>query len=231
MSKLVNFLLLIKKIIDYNKKDIDNGDTPPDIYNICSCIRTAFCLSYNIRKENNLFLYFQENKVLVKFQGNLLRYLGPDERSQALLLKKALNKMNQHDNSTSSNWIKSTPGILVKTFNDKHSFILWLKLLNLKHIAYISNSISIHELSFLAHMYDFPHIKKISDLNELDKIFFVFSLNSYDNSILMRFLSSVVQIFPSMLEYITLIPLKNISKTEDKILYVNFLIDHQECKK
>jgi len=89
---LANFLLIIEEIIDFTKKDIDKGYTPPLIYKICSCIREAFCLSYAIRKNNNLYLYFQKEKILIKFEGSRLRYLGPDERSQALLLKKAFEK-------------------------------------------------------------------------------------------------------------------------------------------
>ncbi len=92
---MVNFLLLLEKIIQYNKEIIDKGLTPKKIYELCSCIRETFCLSYSIRKDNNLLLYFQKEHILVSFIGEALRYLGPDERSQALLLEKALNKANR----------------------------------------------------------------------------------------------------------------------------------------
>ena len=227
---MVNFLLLIANIIDFTKNDIDKGNTPTEIYKICSSIRTTFCLSYNIRKNNTLFLYFQENKVLVKFEGNQLRYLGPDERSQALLLKKALNKIDHYKTLNNIDWIKSTPGIYVRMFLNDHSFILWLKSLNLKHIVCISNSNSnlIFEFPFLAHTYDFPKIKSFSNLENLFEIFFIISINSQDNSLLIKFLRSLVKVFPSMLEHITLIPLNKITAIEDKILYINFQIDHQE---
>ena len=225
---MVNFLLLIEKVIDYSKKNIDKGNTPSEIYKICSCIRTAFCMSYGIRKNNDLYLYFQNNTILIKFGGNKLRYLGPDERSQALLLQKALHKVNQYTNIDTGDWTESTPGIYVKKFNNDHAFILWLKSMDLKEIVCISNSKSVFEFAFLAHTYDFPQIKKFNNLGNLNKIFFIISLNPHINTLLINFLSSLVQVFPSMLENITLTPFEKIKAIEDKILYINFRIDQQE---
>ena len=85
MINLANFLLIIEELINYTKEDIDKGHTPLYIYALCSCIRETFCLSYAIRKNNTLYLYFQEEKILIKFEGSNLRYLGPDDRSQSLL--------------------------------------------------------------------------------------------------------------------------------------------------
>ena len=224
---MVNFLILIEKIIDFSKKDIDKGNTPLEIYKICSSIRTAFCLSYNIRKNNNLFLYFQENKILIKFEGDKLRYVGPDERSQAILLRKALNQINQNTMVDNPDWIKSTPGIYVKVFSTNQSFILWLKSLELKHIVCISESISINEFPFLAHTYDFPKIKKFSSLDNLHELFFILSLNFQSNSLLIQFIFSLVEVFPSLLEHTILTPLNKIKAIEDKILYINFQIDQR----
>jgi len=123
---LANFLLILEEIINYTKRDIDKGLTPPFIYKICSCIRETFCLSYAIRKNNSLYLYFQGEKILIKFEGSRLRYLGPDERSQALLLKKVLDKSIPFINSNGNKWIKSTPGIYFKSFLDDVSFIDYL---------------------------------------------------------------------------------------------------------
>lgn len=225
---MVNFLLLIENIIDYNKSDIDKGNTPPDIYKICSCIRETFCLSYAIRKSNNLYIYSQNENVLIKFEGTNLRYLSSDERSQALLLKKALDKVNQYKSSYMDDWVKSTPGIYVRKFSNSHAFILWLNSMELKDIVCVSNSISVFELPFLAHMYDLPPIKKLNELGNLNKFFFIISLNPHINTLLINFLSSVVQVFPSMLENVILTPLEKIKTIEDKILYINFRIDQQE---
>jgi len=225
---LVNFLLLIENIIDYNKNNIDKGNTPPDIYKVCSCIRETFCLSYAIRKSNNLYLYSQNENILIKFEGINLRYLSSDERSQALLLKKALDKINQYKSSYMDNWVKSTPGIYVRKFSNNLAFKLWLNSMELKDIVCVSKSISVFELPFLAHIYDLPPIKKLNELGNLNKIFFIISLNPHINTLLINFLSSVVQVVPSMLENVILTPLEKIKTIEDKILYINFRIDQQE---
>ena len=115
---MVNFLLLFEKIINYSKKDIDKGKTPLNVYKICSCIRETFCLSYAIRKDNVLYLYFQKEHVLIKFEGQTLRFLGPDERSQAILIKKALNKIYEKFDNENNKWVKSTPGIFGKRFSN-----------------------------------------------------------------------------------------------------------------
>jgi hypothetical protein len=228
MIALVNFLLIIEKIINYTKSDIDKGNTPPDIYNLCCCIRETFCLSYAIRKTNNLYLYFQKENILIKFEGINLKYLSSDERSQALLLQKALQKKNQYKGSFPDKWVKSTPGIYVKRFHNYHSFILWLKLREIKEIVCVSDSISVLDFPFLYHMYDLPPIKHIKELGNLKKYFFIISLNSHANTLLINLLNSIVQIFPSMLENIILTPLGKIGPVENKILYINFRIDQQE---
>ena len=114
MIRLVNFLLLIENISDYSKKVIDNGKTPLDVYNVCSIIRESFCCSYSIRKGNNLYIYIDSTHILMKFTGKSLRYLSSDERSQALLLKRALDRLNGVETITSLGMQKSTPGIYVK---------------------------------------------------------------------------------------------------------------------
>jgi hypothetical protein len=109
-------LLLSQEITEYTKQDIDKGFCPEKIYQICCCLRTCFCLSYAIRKENDFYIYFLKNNIAVKFIGKELRFLGPDERSQALLLYKALKKRNIKTNLES--WVDSTPGIYIKEYND-----------------------------------------------------------------------------------------------------------------
>ena len=226
MIKLVNFLLLIERIIDYKKKDIDEGKTPPLIYKICACIRETFCLSYTIRKNNNLYLYFQSENILIKFEGSKLRYLGPDERSQTLLLKKALDKANQLINSEDKNWIKSTMGIYAMSLKSDQSFMFYLNSMNIKNLILIYDSISPHKLSFLAHTYEYHEIKKLKNLENLNEIFFLLPIN-ISNNILIEFIKLLVQIFPSLLENITLTSLNKIKAIEDKILYINFKIDQE----
>ena len=228
MIKLPDFLLYYETIPDYNKGEIDKGATPPEIYKICSCIREAFCLSYGIRKTVNLYLYIHDKKVLIKFLGKKLRYLGPDERSQALLLNKALEKAHRNSKLKNDNWSESTPGIQVKNLNNTNSFHLFLKSLNHQHLVFVCDPITIFDINFLYHMFDFPKIKKFEQLNHLEKSFFLFPSN---NQILIEFLKSLVQIFPSMLELVTLVSLNKIKGMEEKILYVNFQIDQQGSAK
>jgi tRNA pseudouridine-54 N-methylase len=133
---LVNFLLLIEDIPYYSKKDIDCGFTPLEIYRLCSSIKEAFCLSYSIRKQNNLFLFFYKTLSLIKFQGDKLRFLGSDERSQALLLNKAIIKLNEI--KITHKWIKSTPGIIVKKLGDLQNGLQILKEINQNKIIIVN---------------------------------------------------------------------------------------------
>lgn len=230
MITLVNFLLLVEKIVEYEKKNIDCGKTPLDIYKICCCIKETFCLSYAIRKDNNLYLYFQEDKVLIKFKGNELRYLGSDERSQALLLSKALNKVRQGVRVESKDWIESTPGIHVKKLKSQKSLILYLNSMNINDLTIVCDSIAISELLFLIHIYDLPIIKKFSTLKNLNEKFYILSMSSKNNALIITFLRKLVEIFPSMLERVTIGTLHDVKAIEDKILNINFHIDKQGNK-
>ena len=124
-------LLFLEKITDFDRKDIDKGDTPPEIYQICSSIRTAFCTSFGIKKENNFYIYFQQERVLVKFSGERLKYLGPDERNQAILLKKAFDKLIAGNGLNNNDWIDSTPGIQIRKLTESSSLPSFLHTLNL----------------------------------------------------------------------------------------------------
>lgn len=219
---MADFLLIINEISDYSKKDIDKGNTPPDIYTICSVIREAFCLSYAIRKQNNLFLFITDKLALFKFEGETLRYLGSDERSQALLLLKALLRIGEKDNTESSKWRKSTPGILYRTFENYNSFIHYFHSSNNKPLSLIFTTITPFDIGFLAHTYDFPKIVKFKSQIDIDKRIFILS---QDKSQLLNFLKKIVENVPSMIEEIFLISLRKIKRVEDKILYINFQLD------
>ena len=113
MITLVNFLILIEKISKFSKNTIDKGKTPLDIYKLCSIIREAYCCSYTIRKNNNLYFYVDSSKILIKFEGTSLRYLGSDERSQALLLKRALDRINGLEKNNWQKMKRSNPVIFI----------------------------------------------------------------------------------------------------------------------
>ena len=154
---LVDFLLLIETIQGYTKHEIDRGLTPLNVYTICSCIRESFCLSYSIRKENNLLLFSYEKLHLIKFQGDKLRFLGSDERSQALLLNKALQLVNQQN--ISERWTKSTPGIFVRKFENMPKFITFITQ-NYRNHLFILNDYIKGDISL-----DYIKLNDLKDLN------------------------------------------------------------------
>jgi tRNA pseudouridine-54 N-methylase len=213
---LVNFLILVENITEYDKKIIDKGLTPLNIYELCSCIRECFCLSYSIRKINNLFFYFQKELIFISFIGEDLRYLGPDERSQALLLEKALKKSKGIDPYLEKGRKQSTPGIYVSRFYDHILFFGYFKSLvrgtfylitnkgqNLREESFINTS----NLSF----------KSFSDDN-------VFILPVYENS---NKDSKILNLFQEM-KNIKFFSLSKIKQIENKILYLNHLKDLRE---
>lgn len=216
MIRLVNFLLLFEKIIYYTKKQIDKGLTPQKVYELCSCIRETFCLSYSIRKNNNLHVYFQEENLLVSFIGNKLRYLGPDERSQALLLLKALNKVRGIDAIKETDMMESTPGIYVRKFLKDSSFIHYFKSIVEGNVYLIINDIeSIKE--------DLA-VQTLNEEKELveESNFYIIPTFTTSNE-----KSNLINGFRQM-KNINFFSLSKIKPIENKILYINFRKDHQE---
>jgi len=212
---LVNFILFIENISKYSKREVDLGKTPHDVYRLCCCIRETFCLSYSIRKENNLYLYFQKEHVLIKFEGKKLRYLGPDERSQALLLVKALNNAKKSFYIENDQWKKSTPGIFFRKFFDNSSFINFYKSIR-------------KGKTFL--MIDLPqHVEeKVEDFNSnneffgnMENDFFIIPIYSIS-----RDNSNIIELFKEV-KNIKLISLSKIKEVDNKILYINFRKDQQ----
>lgn len=213
---MANFLLLIENISNYSKQDIDRGKTPFEIYKLCSCIRETFCLSYAIRKRNILYLYFQKEHVLIKFEGKKLRYLGPDERSQALLLEKALNKVNKTLSAKDNKWEKSTPGIYVRKFFDKLSFINFFSAIMLGNNYLIIDK----QQAAKEKVEEFNSNNKFIKIMEND--FFI--IPTYTIS---KGNSNIIKTFKEV-KNIKLISLSKIKGVENKILFINFRKDSQE---
>ncbi|MFX0057014.1 MAG: hypothetical protein ACFE8J_01795 [Candidatus Heimdallarchaeota archaeon] len=202
---MVNFLLLIKNISSYSKKNIDQGDTPLDIYKLCSCIRETFCLSYSIRKENNLYLLFQDQKILIKFNGNRLKFLSSDERSQALLLYKALIKSSEIIEI--QNWHKSTPGIFVRKFQDLNDIIELLQLSGMKSVLLVKN---FNETD------DFGENIEFNMIDDPFNSIYLIPLNDFPYR-LMKILKEKAKV-----KFLKLTKIKSI---ENIILYINYKID------
>jgi tRNA pseudouridine-54 N-methylase len=208
---LVNFLVLIDKISKFTKNTIDRGRTPLDIYRICSIIREAFCCSYSIRKNNNLYIYFKSTQILIKFEGNSLRYLGPDERSQALLLKRALDIIDAVEILKTQRMKKSTPGIFVKKLLKGESILE--SIIDL----YYDKILVIKEFEKESMESDIINLEELDNLREYC---YIFSHNSHNT---VDFLGPIDEKYK--LKYANF---SNIKGIENKILYINFLIDQKE---
>ena len=219
---MVNFLIITSKITPFSKKDVDEGNTPPDIYKLCVGIREAFCVSYNIRKDNNLYFYIEKSHKLIKFIGDELRYLGSDERSQALLFNKVLSFNHPADN----NWTQSTPGIYVRTFKNNQEFTDFL-IGDEKELVFILENTTPLSLPFLYHLQGYPKIKKIHQIKELNKKHLIIPAKPLDNKILIDILKIITENHTSELKSIKLTSLSKVNSLGDKVLYVNFQIDQQ----
>lgn len=210
---MVNFLILIEKFPKFSKSDIDVGKTPIYVYNLCSIIRESFCLSYSIRKNNNLYLYFESLQLLMKYKGKKLRFLGSDERSQAILLNKALEKINRDEKVKTQEWEKSTPGIFVKRLSNSGSI-----LENINNILH-------NKIVFIAEFENkdlYPDVINLDDLDDMSVYCYILPYSQNSQSSL-RFLQVTKENYN--LKYINL---SNIKGIENKILYINFRIDQSK---
>ncbi len=77
---------------------------------LCRCVNAALFLSHDLRRDVRVYLVLKggAQPKLVRFDGSSLRYLSPDERSAASLIKKALEKNAQ------GFWTESTPGVSIR---------------------------------------------------------------------------------------------------------------------
>ena len=195
---MVKFLVCIDKISSFDKKIIDEGNTPLDVYRLCSYIREVFCLSYAIRKENEFYIFINQNKLFLKLIGRSLRYLGSDERSQAILLLKAL-EMEQ--TIPYDKWINSTPGIYIKKLITLDSLFSFIKEID-THIL-IMDDIN-------------PNYKKITD----------YKINHQDIIILDELKD--INFNQHQIGNFERVALPNRYSLENKILYINYQLDKQQ---
>ncbi|MCL2296485.1 MAG: tRNA (pseudouridine(54)-N(1))-methyltransferase TrmY [Methanomassiliicoccaceae archaeon] len=93
---------------DFKLDDISGGAGRLDI--LIRCVNSAFFLSHNIRKDTELFMLLlggNDPPKTIRFCGEELRYLNPDERSTSSLVRNALMKKLNGDE------VRSSPGIYV----------------------------------------------------------------------------------------------------------------------
>ncbi len=210
MIKLTEFLLILEKISNYSKKDVDQGKIPPDIYSICACIRNVFCLSYSIRKDNTFYLFIAKSNLIIKFDGKRLKYLGPDERSQSLLLNKALNLSNHTSMKIEASWIKSTPGIFIQNFPSEQNLVNILNSITNKDLMFFNGD----DLLITDFIKSSPeNLKKL----KTSLLTFPSYLNTHN------YFEKIYQLNKQKIVLNFKIP--HVKKIEDKILYINFQID------
>lgn len=219
---MVNYLLLLKDITHYSKKDIDQGYTPAKIYQICCSIKEAFCLSYSIRKENNLYLYFFEENVSIKLVGKNLRFLGSDERSQALLLNKAIKKIPNISLKKQKNWTESTPGFYVKKYKQFDDFISELRLVDFQSYIYIINDLEMEDDHIPSNIMPLKRLRQSTQNRE--NSLFILPTFGFTNLYSQNF------ILFKELEKIKFFHISNSNLSSDKILIINFTLDRNEMK-
>ena len=202
----------MESVSKYTKGDIDEGKTPLDVYTLCAIIRESFCISYTIRKDNNFYLYNETDHLFIKIEGKSVRYLGSDERSQALLLLRAFMKIENNENYNDREWIKSTPGIYVKKLPNSE---LILENINGN---FIDNRIFITDISNENFK---KNVKYGENIDENSSYCYLFSF-SQESITFLKFLQKVNE--ECSLKNIDLSKIRGI---ENKILYVNFLYDHR----
>jgi len=77
---------------------------------LCRCVNASLFLSHDLRRDVRVYLVLKggAQPMLIRFEGAAVRYLSPDERSAASLIKKALEKGAQ------GFWTESMPGVSIR---------------------------------------------------------------------------------------------------------------------
>ena len=79
---------------DFKLDDIAGGAGRLDI--LVRCVNSAFFLSHDLRKDSEIYLILEggtDAPKTVRFYGPEMKYLNPDERSTASLIRNALLKL------------------------------------------------------------------------------------------------------------------------------------------
>jgi len=106
-----DFLIIGHKAVTapFSLNDLPGAAGRMDI--LCRCVNAALFLSHDLRRDVRVFLVLKGEPSppkLIRFDGSAVRYLSPDERSAASLIKKALEK------SVQDFWTESTPGVSIR---------------------------------------------------------------------------------------------------------------------
>lgn len=94
---------------DFSLKDIPGTSGRLDV--LLRCVRSALLVSHGLRQDTELYLLLLgglDAPKAIRFRGQGLRFLNPDERSTAALVQKALATP-----TTGPVWQPATPGVEV----------------------------------------------------------------------------------------------------------------------
>lgn len=92
---------------DFDLDDLAGGAGRLDV--LCRCVNSAFFLSHAIREAVRVYLVLSDT-VTIRLEGTELRYMNPDERNIASLLRQALESRGE---AIGQSEVESTPGIYV----------------------------------------------------------------------------------------------------------------------
>jgi tRNA (pseudouridine54-N1)-methyltransferase len=91
---------------------------------VARCVSTAFLVSNDLRRDTEMILLFAETPPVgarrIRVTGERIRFLHPDERSTAALLKNALVRAipNEHD-------VEASPGLVVGPVDGLEELAKW----------------------------------------------------------------------------------------------------------
>ncbi len=105
-----HFYILLNRIPELTKRDVDQGEIIDEVSELCSCIRNALFLSHDVRRDVEVHLVLIDEMRKITISGRDLRYLSPDERSICMLLIKLHER--KHIN-------RPWRGVYVRGFSDK----------------------------------------------------------------------------------------------------------------
>lgn len=92
---------------DFSLDDLAGGAGRLDV--LTRCVNSAFFLSHSLREGVRVYLVLSDT-VTIRLEGVELRYMNPDERNIAGLLKQALESRSE---AIGHSEVESTPGIYV----------------------------------------------------------------------------------------------------------------------
>ncbi|MHA1526094.1 MAG: hypothetical protein ACTSQD_03605, partial [Promethearchaeota archaeon] len=125
--------------------------------------------------------------------------------------KKALDKNTSNINSIGNKWIKSTPGIYSKSFLDDFSFVEDLDSSVQDPIIFIYEVESIDKNNI-------PEIMNINSLENLRDIFYIIPTYPFSEK------NNIIKLMLSLTN-IKLVTISKIRSIQDRLLYINYLID------